>query len=124
MNLIHPTVREKTAEFVFVQGRWPQLCSSPNLEFANRNKILLNSSVCEPRHYCTWCHIKYCTRFYAVRTWTAAFSFYFVFLLSFSVPGIVHETKDKTPKSTCSINKVLLNPLKHVQVSHNLMTTS
>lgn len=37
----------KMAEFVFVQERWLQSCSSPNVEFVNGRESPLNASVCE-----------------------------------------------------------------------------
>lgn len=45
-NLICSAILEKMAMFVFVWERWLGSCLSPNAEFTN--KILPNSSFCEP----------------------------------------------------------------------------
>lgn len=58
MNLICPLVSEKMATSVFAWERWPWLCLSPDVQFANKKfcQILLfmnqtaNTSVCESRY--------------------------------------------------------------------------
>lgn len=45
-NLICSTMLEKMATFVFVWERRPQSCLSFDAEFANKNKIFPNTSVC------------------------------------------------------------------------------